>query len=48
MINLDACPFCGAEVAKEGASLHCWSIGYDCGTEIAGAIGESDFQVQNM
>lgn len=46
MINLDACPICNAEIAKEGSSLHCWSIEYCCGMCILGGIGSDNFVVE--
>jgi hypothetical protein len=36
--NVDFCCNCGAEIKREGNSLHVWDIEYKCGSRIWGAI----------
>lgn len=38
--NTRNCFVCGSEVKREGSSLHCWDIEYECGCRIFGAIDE--------
>jgi hypothetical protein len=38
MQDLDHCPYCGANKLDENFSMHLWSIKYECGYQICGAI----------
>ena len=36
------CYVCGAKEKRNGCSLHCWDIEYECGCIIFGAISDSE------
>lgn len=41
-MNTNNCKYCDAKKIREGNSLHCWSIEYECGGSIVGTIDSAD------
>ena len=43
--KFNRCLDCGGKISSQGDGTHAWNIVYECGKEIAGAIGSDEYIV---